>query len=489
MPTTPPSITTLPAAPDPNNRTTFNSLAYPWSAALPTFGTQVSAVATNVKANADEAEADAVATAADRVVTTADRVVTTADRVAAEASAATATTGASTATTQAGIATTKAGEANASAIAAAAIVASIAGGPVASVNGMTGVVTGLQAALVSGTSIKTLNGSSLLGSGDLVVGGVASLARSARTSNTILGAADKGTLIDITSGTFTQTFDAVATLTSGWWCYIRNSGTGDITLDPNSTETIDGLTSFVMYPGEVRLVQCDGSALRSIVINAFARTFTSSGTFTTPPGYQKFGALVWSGGASGGKGAAAGAANNGGAGGGCFPFDLVASTFGATETITIGAGGASVTANATNGSVGGNSSIGALAVVYAGNTAIRGGSALSGALGVGTGATNFEGGNPGNTPAQSFYGGSVPSANGSAASAGSLYGGAAGGSHDGVNLRAAGTSVYGGSGGAASVTGNATAGTAPGGGGGMGLNSVGDSGAGARGEVRIWGVM
>jgi hypothetical protein len=55
MTTTPPSITGLPAAPDPNDRSTFNARAYPWSAALPTFGTQVSAVADNVKANADEA--------------------------------------------------------------------------------------------------------------------------------------------------------------------------------------------------------------------------------------------------------------------------------------------------------------------------------------------------------------------------------------------------------------------------------------------------
>ena len=81
MPTAPPSITALPSAPDPNNRSTFNSLAYPWSAALPTFGTEVSAVATNVKANADEANADAVATAADRVQTGLDVVATAADRV------------------------------------------------------------------------------------------------------------------------------------------------------------------------------------------------------------------------------------------------------------------------------------------------------------------------------------------------------------------------------------------------------------------------
>lgn len=87
MPTSPPSITALPSAPDPSNRTTFNALAYPWSAALPTFGTEVSAVGANVKANADEAQADAVATAADRVQTGLDAVAAAASAEAADSSA------------------------------------------------------------------------------------------------------------------------------------------------------------------------------------------------------------------------------------------------------------------------------------------------------------------------------------------------------------------------------------------------------------------
>ena len=63
--------------------------------------------------------------------------------------------------------------ADASADAAAASAASIADGPVVSVNGLTGVVSlsasdvGAQETLVSGTSIKTINSASLLGSGDI----------------------------------------------------------------------------------------------------------------------------------------------------------------------------------------------------------------------------------------------------------------------------------------------------------------------------------
>lgn len=121
-------------------------------------------------------------------------------------------------------------------------------------------------------------------------GGIPSLLRSARTSNAMLVAADKGKLIDITSGTFSQTFAASATLTSGWWCYIANNGTGVITLDPNSTEQIDGGTTLAMHRGEVRLIHCDGSALRSflfcgrqILVACDEKTVgAGSGTVTLP---------------------------------------------------------------------------------------------------------------------------------------------------------------------------------------------------------------
>jgi len=48
----PTSITALPSAPDPNNRATFNILAYPWSVALNPFGTQLTALGSNVYDNA-----------------------------------------------------------------------------------------------------------------------------------------------------------------------------------------------------------------------------------------------------------------------------------------------------------------------------------------------------------------------------------------------------------------------------------------------------
>lgn len=85
----------------------------------------------------------------------------------------------------------------------------------------------------------------------------------ARSSNTILGLSDKGKTIVATS-TFTQTLTAAATLGDGWWVNIRNDGTGTITLDPNSTETIDGTLTQSLRPGESCAIACNGSAFKTV---------------------------------------------------------------------------------------------------------------------------------------------------------------------------------------------------------------------------------
>lgn len=92
-----------------------------------------------------------------------------------------------------------------------------------------------------------------------------SVTRTVRTSNAILVEADRSTLIDITSGTFSQTFTAAATLTTGWFCWIKNSGTGVITLDPNASETINGATTLTLSANKTALVQCDGTGFYAVV--------------------------------------------------------------------------------------------------------------------------------------------------------------------------------------------------------------------------------
>ena len=84
-------------------------------------------------------------------------------------------------------------------------------------------------------------------------------ASESRTANTILGPQDSGKLITYTSGTFSQTFEAAASLGEGWYVNLQNTGTGVVTCDPNGSETISGSTTSVIPGGVIDLLVCDGS--------------------------------------------------------------------------------------------------------------------------------------------------------------------------------------------------------------------------------------
>lgn len=88
-------------------------------------------------------------------------------------------------------------------------------------------------------------------------------ARSAKTANYTALLADKGILIDATSGTWTLSLTAAATLGSAWVLGVFNSGTGLITIDPNSTETIrdyiGSSTTATLAQGEGGIIFCDGT--------------------------------------------------------------------------------------------------------------------------------------------------------------------------------------------------------------------------------------
>ncbi len=68
----------------------------------------------------------------------------------------------------------------------------------------------------------------------------------------------------VCAGTWSVAFDAVATLGDGWCCWVKNGGSGTITLDPNASEQINGAATVVLAPGEGCVVKCDGTALVAI---------------------------------------------------------------------------------------------------------------------------------------------------------------------------------------------------------------------------------
>lgn len=428
---------------------------------------------------------------ADRSRSEADRASVQAARAQTEADASMGYRNASQ--TSASNAATEADRARAEADRAEDAADSISSGPITSITTATGIKTG--AVTLSSTDIAPTATALEMQTGTeadyrsmspaLVAQAITGLAkskivRSERTANTALSVADNGKWIDITSGTFAQTFLAPAALGAGWWCYLRNSGTGDITIPAS-----DGRTNWIMYPGEMRLLQCDGTALWSIVLNAFYKVFTASGNFIKPPGYVIFEGLMWGGGGSGGSGNSSSLFGGGGAGAPCAPFSIESGKLAQSEPVVIGSGG--LAALQASGNVGGQSSFCGFSV----NGGPRGEIGFPASGGASTGpadiarAQRTDGGRGGT--------GDGGSGEGTKGGAGIFGAGGGGGATNDSMTSLGGVSKFGGNGGqgAGLTVGKPGDGLAPGGGGG-GARYGGTwptSGAGARGELRIWGVI
>jgi hypothetical protein len=189
------------------------------------------------------------------------------------------------------------------------------------------------------------------------------------------------------------------------------------------------------------------------------QVFRVSGTYTPTTGMVYCTVeIVGGGGGSGGCAATAVAttASSGGGGGGEYASGVFsASTIGASQTVTIGAGGAAGTAGANNGGTGGTTSLGTLITAIGGSGSVGSAAAAStinsGGLGGtgGTGGTNrFPGGAGGfgfsSVPGGlilSGFGGSSPFAGSSLAStaagvAGTGHGGGGGGCANNISMAA-----------------------------------------------------
>ena len=81
---------------------------------------------------------------------------------------------------------------------------------------------------------------------------------SAESSDYTVVTGDRGKLLSCT-GTITITLIAAATAGDGYVIGIKNSGSGVITVDGYSSETINGQTTYTLYAGDMLVVACDGS--------------------------------------------------------------------------------------------------------------------------------------------------------------------------------------------------------------------------------------
>lgn len=236
-----------------------------------------------------------------------------------------------------------------------------------------------------------------------------------------------------------------------------------------------GSRAFLEYVGGAFLSL--GGGVPSVKADPLINVITASTTWIKPPGYADHAQITiqaWGGGASGGKSNGGGAPGFGGGGGGGYVSVLATYAYVPSSlSIVIGAGGAALT-SAGNGNAGGATTVGSLLTAPGGqpNNAATGGS----------------GGRPGGLAGTIYAGGSGGEASGAGGNGIHGAGGGGGGNiASGGTAFAGGSSVFGGWGGAGGVFNNVSglAGGTPGGGGG-GAYLGPSSGAGARGEVRIW---
>ena len=248
---------------------------------------------------------------------------------------------------------------------------------IASTASPTNYMSGQVTAYNSTTGAMTVNVTNIGGSGTVaawtvsvsaaVLATAPSLAQRTITSADTLIASDQGKLINC-SGTFTLAVTAAATLGNGWWCYVRDTGTGVITLDPAGSETVDGVTS-----GQVRdtiLLACNGTSFTAMKVGprSVIDVLTSGTSWTAPLGVRRVRARGVGGGGGGGRGAGDTPTDMACGGSGAGTFDVtVTVTPGTAYTYAIGAAGTAAASGNTAGNAGGATTLAVNGTTYTAN--------------------------------------------------------------------------------------------------------------------------
>lgn len=149
----------------------------------------------------------------------------------------------------------------------------------------------------SGASVTlSSNGTQLLLNGSAVGGGASAYTISNKTGAYTVVSGDLGSIINCTSGSFTVSLTAAASLGAGFNCWIWNTSTTSthvITIDPNGSETIDGNSTLIVYPGNGVQIVCTGTSFETND-KTYSRTIAANGalatTQPTPSGSLSFAA-------------------------------------------------------------------------------------------------------------------------------------------------------------------------------------------------------
>jgi len=111
-----------------------------------------------------------------------------------------------------------------------------------------------------GASASANNAASLAGLGLKAIATTLnqSIEVSSFSSNYTAGVSDRSKAFIWTGGAGTLSLTAAPTLGNDWFVQIRNGGTGDLTIDPSSSENINGATTLTLSPGDSCIIVTDG---------------------------------------------------------------------------------------------------------------------------------------------------------------------------------------------------------------------------------------
>lgn len=137
---------------------------------------------------------------------------------------------------------------------------------------------GVWRSLQFGTGTSTADPASLAGLGLIAINTTLNVAAPIQTiagTPTTINNNYRGQFINYTGGAGVLNLQAAATATGTFFFYIRNSGTGNLTITPNGAETINGAGTLILNQTDSAIIFCNGTAWFSVGLGKSA-TFTTT---------------------------------------------------------------------------------------------------------------------------------------------------------------------------------------------------------------------
>lgn len=127
-------------------------------------------------------------------------------------------------------------------------------------------VSGTWRSFQYGASASATNAAALAGLGIKAIATTLNQSMPVSTFNTnyTTGSSDRAKVLVWNGGAGTLSLESAPTVGADWFVNVRNSGSGDLVIDPNSSELINGGATLILAPGDSCIVVTDGSQFWTI---------------------------------------------------------------------------------------------------------------------------------------------------------------------------------------------------------------------------------